>query len=56
MKRNCINIVDLPTHSSRSFFVYANGDLFCQLTACEMCMANKDDIIVTGKQIGRAHV
>lgn len=49
MKRNCIkriNIVDLPIHSSRSFFVYVNGDLFCQLTACEMCMANKDDNIV----------
>lgn len=52
MKRNCINcinrinIVDQPIHSSRSFFVYANGDLFCQLTACEMCMANKDDNIV----------
>lgn len=52
MKRNCINrinsinIVDLPTHSSRSFFVYTNGDLFCQLTAYEMCIANKDDNIV----------
>lgn len=49
MKRNRINrinIVDQPSHSSRSFFVYANGDLFCQLTTCEMCMANKDDNIV----------
>lgn len=49
MKRNRINrinIVDLLIHSSRSFFVYTNGDLFCQLTACEMCMANKDDNIV----------
>ena len=46
MKRNYINIADQATHASRSFFVYTNGDLFCQFTACEMCMANKDDNIV----------
>ena len=45
-KHNYTNIADQATHAARSFFVYANGDLFCQFTACEMCMANKDDNIV----------
>lgn len=45
MKRNYINIVDKATHASRSFFVYANGDLFCQLTAREVCIAKPDDDI-----------
>ena len=41
-----INIVDQPTHSSRSFFIYANGDLFCQLTPPEFCIAKPNDDIV----------
>ena len=45
MKRN-ISITDQPTHASRSFFVYANGDLFCQLTAYELCIAKPNDTIV----------
>ena len=45
MKRH-ISIVDQPTHSSRSFFIYANGDLFCQLTHCELCIAKPNDNIV----------
>lgn len=45
MKRNYINIVDQAKHASRSFFVYANGDLFCQLTAREICIAKPDDDI-----------
>ena len=45
MKHNCINIADKATHASRSFFVYANGDLFCQLTAREICIAKPDDDI-----------
>ena len=45
MKHNCINIAEQPTHSSRSFFVYSNGDLFCQLTAHEICIAKRNDEI-----------
>lgn len=45
MKRNYINIVDKATHASRSFFVYENGDLFCQFTACEICTAWPNDEI-----------
>ena len=45
MKRY-IDIVNQPTHSSRSFFVYANGDLFCQLTPRELCIAKPNDNIV----------
>lgn len=45
MKRY-INIVDQTTHSSRSFFIYANGDLFCQLTPPEFCIAKPNDNIV----------
>ena len=46
MKHNYINIADQATHASRSFFVYANGDLFCQLTARELCIAKPNDNIV----------
>ena len=46
MKRNYINIADQATHSSRSFFVYANGDLFCQRIAREICIAKPNDNIV----------
>ena len=45
MKRY-INIADQQTHSSRSFFIYANGDLFCQLTPPEFCIAKPNDNIV----------
>lgn len=45
MKRKYINIADQATHSSRSFFIYANGDLFCQLTHCELCTAKRNDEI-----------
>ena len=45
MKRY-IGITDQAAHSSRSFFVYANGDLFCQLTATEICIAKPNDNIV----------
>lgn len=34
------------THASRSFFVYENGDLFCQLKAYEFCIAKPNDNIV----------
>ena len=44
MKRH-INIADQATHASRSFFVYANGDLFCQLTDREICIAKLNDEI-----------
>lgn len=46
MKRNYINIVDQATHASRSFFVYANGDLFCQLTGNEICVTKPNYYIV----------
>ena len=46
MKHNYINIADQPTHSSRSFFIYANGDLFCQFIAREICTAKPNDNIV----------
>ena len=45
MKHNYSNIVDQATHSSRSFFIYSNGDLFCQFTAHEICTANPNDNI-----------
>ena len=45
MRHGYINIVNQATHASRSFFVYANGDLFCQLTARETCIAKLDDEI-----------
>ena len=45
MRHNYINIVEQATHASRSFFVYSNGDLFCQLTAREICIAKLDDEI-----------
>ena len=45
MKRNYINIADQVTHSSRSFFVYTNGDLFCQFAAHEICTAKRNDEI-----------
>lgn len=45
MKHKYINIVNQATHSSRSFFVYANGDLFCQFTAREICTAKLNDEI-----------
>ena len=44
MKRH-IDIADQATHAARSFFVYANGDLFCQLTAREICIAKLNDEI-----------
>ena len=45
MKRNYINIADQATHASRSFFIYTNGDLFCQLRVHEICTAKPDDDI-----------
>lgn len=45
MKHNYINIADQATHVSRSFFVYANGDLFCQFIAREICTAKLNDEI-----------
>ena len=45
MKHNYINIADQATHVSRSFFVYANGDLFYQFTAREICTAKLNDEI-----------
>lgn len=45
MKRH-IDVVDQATHASRSFFIYANGDLFCQLTVREICTAKHNDNIV----------
>lgn len=45
MKRH-LDIVDQPSHASRSFFIYANGDLFCQLTTYEICTAKLNDNIV----------
>lgn len=45
MKHNYINIADQATHASRSFFVYTNGDLFCQFTARESCTAKLNDEI-----------
>ena len=46
MKRNYINIADQATHASRSFFVYSDGDLFCQFNGNEICTAEQDDNIV----------
>ena len=46
MRHNYINIVEQATHASRSFFVYSNGDLFCQLTAREICFAKLSDEIM----------
>ena len=46
MKHNYINIADQATHASRSFFVYTNGDLFCQFTARESCTAKLNDEII----------
>lgn len=45
MKHNYINIADHATHAARSFFVYANGDLFCQFTDREICTAKLNDEI-----------
>ena len=45
MKRY-IGITDQAKHAPRSFFVYANGDLFCQLAATEICIAKPNDNIV----------
>lgn len=45
-KHNHVNIVDQATHSSRSFFVYSDGDLFCQLVGREICTAWPNDNIV----------
>lgn len=44
--KHYVGIADQATHSSRSFFVYANGDLFCQLAATEICIAKSNDNIV----------
>ena len=46
MKRNYINIVDQATHASRSFFVYANGDLFCQLVGNEICITKPNYYVI----------
>ena len=46
MKHKYINIIDQTTHSSRSFFVYSDGNLFCQFTANETCTAKSNDNIV----------
>lgn len=46
MKHKYINIVDQITHASRSFFVYSNGDLFCQFAGNETCTAKSNDNIV----------
>ena len=46
MKHNYINIADQATHASRSFFIYTNGDLFCQFTARESCTAKLNDEII----------
>ena len=46
MKYNYTNLTDKATHASRSFFVYQNGDLFCQLKAYEFCIAKPNDNIV----------
>ena len=46
MKHNYINIAEQATHALRSFFVYSDGDLFCQLTAREVCTAKQNDNIV----------
>lgn len=43
MKHSHINVANRATHASRSFFVYADGNLFCQLTAREICIAKPDD-------------
>ena len=45
MRHGYINIADQATHASRSFFVYANGDLFCQFTTREICIAKPNDDI-----------
>lgn len=45
MRHNYIDIVDQATHSSRSFFVYTNGDLFCQFANHEICTAKRNDEI-----------
>lgn len=57
MKHKYVDIVDQATHSSRSFFVYANGYLFCQLSHNEICTAklnnkitlNMNGAIIRGK-------
>lgn len=46
MKRSHIDIVDQTTHSSRSFFVYSDGNLFCQFTGREICTAEPNDSII----------
>lgn len=46
MKKHIIrDICTLYAHASRSFFVYANGDLFCQLKSYEFCIAKLNDDI-----------
>lgn len=45
MKRY-IDICYQATHASRSFFIYENGDLFCQLTDREICIAKQNDNII----------
>ena len=57
MKHKSTNIVDQTTHASRSFFVYSNGYLFCQLSHNEICIAkpkknillNMNGAIIRGK-------
>lgn len=46
MKHKYLDIIDQATHSSRSFFVYSDGNLFCQFTANEICTAEPDNNIV----------
>lgn len=45
MKHKYVNIVDQTTHASRSFFVYSNGYLFCQLSHNETCTAKLNNKI-----------
>lgn len=47
MKRRIIrDIRTLHTHSARSFFVYSNGNLFCQLQKYEICGAIENEQLV----------
>ena len=40
------DIHTLHNHSARSFFVYSNGNLFCQLQKYEICAAAKNEQLV----------
>ena len=45
-KRITRDICAFHTHAARSFFVYSNGTLFCQLQKYEICNALIHDQIV----------